>query len=108
MSDDQHLVLAEASGFEHLENPKQRAFLTAFRELCNIRQAAESAGISRRTHYRWMDVDQEYVQAFEAAKEDAADLLEAEAWRRAVDGVEKPVGWYKGEAGGKVREYSDN
>ncbi len=107
MSDDQHLVLAEGSRFEHLENPRQRAFLTAFRELGNIRRAAEAAGIARRTHYKWRDTDAEYVQAFEAAKEDAADLLEAEAWRRAVDGVEKPVGWYKGEPGGKVREYSD-
>ncbi len=35
------------------------------------------------------------------------DILEAEAFRRAVEGVEKPVGWYKGEPGGYVREYSD-
>ncbi len=41
------------------------------------------------------------------AKEEVADLLEAEAWRRAVEGVEKPVGWYKGKPGGYVREYSD-
>ena len=27
--------------------------------------------------------------------------------RRAVEGVEEPVGWYKGEAGGVVRKYSD-
>ena len=25
-----------------------------------------------------------------------------------MQGVRKPVGWYKGAAGGKVREYSDN
>ena len=41
------------------------------------------------------------------AQECAADVLEAEACRRAVEGVEKPVGWYKGEPGGYVREYSD-
>ncbi len=41
-------------------------------------------------------------------KEDAADTLEAEAYRRAVEGVEKPTGWYRGVAGGVVREYSDS
>ncbi len=38
----------------------------------------------------------------ELAKEDAADTLEAEACRRAVEGVEKPVGWYKGKPGGST------
>ncbi len=41
------------------------------------------------------------------AEECAADLLESEAFRRALHGVEKPTGWYKGKAGGTVREYSD-
>ena len=27
--------------------------------------------------------------------------------RRAVEGVEEPAGWYKGEPGGMVRRYSD-
>ncbi len=30
-----------------------------------------------------------------------------EVYRRAVKGVKKAVGWYKGVAGGYVREYSD-
>ncbi len=41
------------------------------------------------------------------AEEVAADRLEAEAWRRAVEGVERPVGWYQGKPGGYVKEYSD-
>jgi hypothetical protein len=41
------------------------------------------------------------------AKEMAADRLEEEAWRRAVDGVEEPVGFYRGEPGAYVRRYSD-
>lgn len=28
-------------------------------------------------------------------------------YRRAVEGVETPVGWYKGNPGAYVREYSD-
>jgi hypothetical protein len=41
------------------------------------------------------------------AKEEVADLLEAEAFRRAVHGWDEPVGWYKGKAGGVVTRYSD-
>ncbi len=37
----------------------------------------------------------------------AADLLESEAYKRAVHGWNEPVGWYMGQAGGMVRKYSD-
>ncbi len=37
----------------------------------------------------------------------AIDVLEDEAHRRAVEGWDEPAGWYKGEAGGVVRRYSD-
>ena len=71
-----------------------------------MRLACEAAEVGRSSHYRWLD-DPEYREAFDLAKEDAADILEAEAKRRAVEGVEEPAGWYKGEAGGVVRKYSD-
>ena len=54
-----------------------------------------------------MSEDAEYREAFVLAQEEAADRLEDEAFRRAVEGVEKPVGWYKGKPGGVIREYSD-
>ena len=44
----------------------------------------------------------------ERARIMAGDILEAEAHRRAVEGVEEPVGWYRGKPGGTVRRYSDN
>ena len=88
-------------------SPQQRAFLAAFRETGNVRLACEAAKVGRSSHYRWLEKDPEYSEAFDLTKEDAADLLEAEAVRRAVEGVEKPAGWYKGVAGGTVREYSD-
>lgn len=108
MPDDQHLVLAEESPFSHIDHPKKRAFLSAYRESCNVRLASELAEVSRSSVYRWRDEDPEFADAFELAKADAGDLLKAEAWRRAVDGVEKPVGFYTGEHGGTyVREVSD-
>ena len=88
-------------------NPHQRAFLAAFRATGNVRLACKATSVGRSSHYRWLEKDPEYREAFELAKEDAADILEAEAYRRAVEGVEEPVGWYKGVPGGMVREYSD-
>jgi len=88
-------------------NPHERAFLVAFRATGNVRLACKAASVGRSSHYRWLDKDSEYRAAFDLAKQDAADILEAEAFRRAVEGVEEPVGWYKGVPGGTVRRYSD-
>ncbi len=95
------------SPFPKIAHPYKRAFLAAFRETGNVRLAREVAKVGRSSHYRWLEKDPEYREAFDVAKEDAADVLEAEAHRRAVDGWEEPVGWYKGVAGGTVRRYSD-
>ncbi len=86
---------------------RQRAFLAAFRETGNVRLACKAANVGRSSHYRWFEKDPEYRTAFDQAKEDATDVLEAEAFRRAVEGVEEPTGWYMGEPGGTVRKYSD-
>jgi hypothetical protein len=88
-------------------SPQQRAFLAAFRKTGNVRLACGAAKVGRSSHYRWLNQSPAYREAFAVAKEEVADLLEAEAYRRAVEGVERPVGWYKGQAGGSVREYSD-
>jgi hypothetical protein len=86
---------------------KKAAFLAAYRENGNIRLACKAAQIGRSSHYRWMERYPDYVKEFEQAKADAVDVLEAEARRRAVDGWEEKVGWYKGQAGGTVRRFSD-
>lgn len=88
-------------------NGRKKAFLSAFRECGNVRRACEAAGVGRSSHYRWRDNDPAYREAYELAREDAADVLEEEAYRRAVEGYEEPVGWYRGKAGGVVRRYSD-
>ena len=71
-------------------------------------RAAAMAGIVKQTIYtrQWRE-DAEFQKALGLAKEMACVVLEDEATRRAVEGVERPVGWYKGKPGGVVREYSD-
>jgi hypothetical protein len=85
---------------------KKKAFLAAYIENGNITRAAEIAEIERQNHYNWINEDPNYVKAFEYAKEAAADRLEQEARRRAVEGVDKPI-YYKGRKIDTIKEYSD-
>ena len=86
--------------------------LAEYRELGNVSYAAKAAEISRRIHAEWLQDDAEYPAAFDAAAEQAADVLEAEARRRAVTGVEEPVFGSLGAGCGSgvvghVQKYSD-
>lgn len=89
-----------------LPSAKQAAFLAAYAECGNISAAARAAEVVRQAHYDWMATDATYPDRFQSAHENAMDLLEEEARRRAVQGTDKPV-FYKGEECGAIREYSD-
>lgn len=85
-------------------------FLMTLAEAGLVGEAAQSAGINRSTAYRWYSSDVEFAQAWDAAIEASADLLEREARRRAIDGVEEPVIYqgqmtpvYEYEADGRMR-----
>lgn len=85
----------------------EAAFLEAFAKTGIISKAAEIVGVSRMTVWRRRSSSEAFAKAFEDAQEQAADTLEAEAWRRAHDGVDEPQ-FYKGDVCGHVRKYSDN
>ena len=91
----------------------REAFLTALASGASVTKACEAAGIGRATAYLWREGDAAFAAAWTVALEGGADLLEDEARRRAVDGVEKPVVAMgkvaKNDDGSvlKVREYSD-
>lgn len=84
----------------------RKRFLQAFERYGNVTRACKFAHISRDTVYRWRAEDPAFQQAWDLAHEDAADVLEAEAWRRAVKGTKKPV-YQGGELVGNIQEYSD-
>lgn len=69
---------------------KKEAFLAAYAECGTVRHAAEAADVARSRHYVWLE-GEEYAEAFEQAKDQAAESLVAEARRRARDGVNEPV-----------------
>jgi hypothetical protein len=85
---------------------KQRAFLAAYVTTASVSKSAAAAGVDRSLHYRWLKDDGEYGKAFELAYQQAGDLLEDEAVRRAHDGIMEPV-FYKGKPAGVIRVYSD-
>lgn len=68
---------------------KKRAFVAAYARSGNVSLSAEAAGIDRGSHYRWLSEDEDYRKQIEDAADEAADRLEAEARRRAEQGVRK-------------------
>lgn len=100
-------VKPQSDRVQRQKKAKQGRFLDSFLETANVSRACRVASINRATHYDWLASDPEYAEAFREAEEHAADLLEAEARRRAVEGVEEPAGWYQGKPGGTVTKYSD-
>lgn len=94
--------------YRFVNNNTQNKFLNYYIEVGTISKAAKKAGLSRQAHYNWLkdDTNGKYRQAFEQAEKMAADLLEEEAFRRAVEG-DLQVVYYKGQEVGRRRVYSD-
>ena len=103
------------AGKAHTDKTRQRARALFLEELTRrgiVSDAAHAAGIGRATAYQWRDADAEFAAGWTAAIEAAADTMEREAFRRAVEGVEEPV---VGRVGRDqdgivtyVRKYSDS
>ena len=77
--------------FDKIRHPKKRAFLAAMGNTASVLRAADIAGIDRSSHYIWLKKNPDYAAAFEIAKMRGVDVLEAEAVRRAHEGVTKPI-----------------
>lgn len=96
-----------------IRTPKKReAFLSALALTGNVSEAAAACAIGRTAAYDWRRDDETFAADWDAALDEAADRMEREAFRRAVEGTEKPVfgslgqGRGSGEVG-RIREYSD-
>lgn len=84
-----------------------RPFLAALARTGVIRTACEVAGISRSSITNLSKADPSFEAEMRDAIEDATDTLEAEARRRAIEGIPTPV--YQGGAlVGTKQEYSDS
>ena len=61
-------------------------FLEKLRNSGNVRLSCRAAGVPRRTAYNWRDKWVTFRQDWDEALEDACDILEGEAWKRAIEG----------------------
>ena len=89
-----------------MANKNRKAFLAALKISASVTRAAQAAGVSRTRAYQWRDGSEEFAQAWDDAVDEAVDSLEQEAWRRARDGVDKPV-TFQGQITDTYLEYSD-
>ena len=60
--------------------------LSAFKNCANVTRACEIADIARATFYEWLKEDPEFKAAYEATREEAIQVLEDEAIKRATIG----------------------
>ena len=86
---------------------KDDKFFKALAEGAAVGVACAEAGYGRRTAYEYRDKFEEFADRWDEAVETAVERLEAEADRRAVEGILKPV-FHKGEVCGHIRQFSDN
>lgn len=93
-----------------IQHPQKRAFLHAYAEGSTIAKACDLAGVHRLTHYDWLKNDGPELAAYRAAFADARErrfeVLEQEARRRAVDGVESTYVGKDGQVYNEIK-YSD-
>ena len=82
------------------------AFIEALRRTGNVTLAARYAGRSRNQAYYVRRRSEDFAAQWDDALEEGTDLLDAEARRRAVTGIDKPV-YYKGKVVGSITKYSD-
>lgn len=84
----------------------QRRVIEEFRDRGHLQHSLQAAGITERTHRRWLKKYQGYANRFQRAKELFVERMEAEADKRAMEGWDEPV-YQGGELVGYKRKYSD-
>ncbi len=83
------------------------AFLSTFAQTGNLMLSCRAANIGRSAIYDYLDRDVDgFAVRYADAEQEACEALEAEAYRRGVHGIDKPI-HYKGDRVDTVREYSD-
>jgi len=82
-------------------------FLSTFAQTGNFMLSCRAANIGRAASYDYLDRDADgFAARYADAEQEACEALEAEAYRRGVQGIDKPI-HFKGQRVDTVREYSD-
>ena len=91
----------------HGFTPKKKAtFIALLADGFTVKDAAEQIGLSRRAAYNHRESDPDFAEAWREAFEESTELLDAEAFQRAM-GREEVVGVGKDGQPIVVKKYSD-
>lgn len=80
--------------YTRISGKRKQVFLELLKNTGNVTQACRALGISRKGIYQHRESDPSFALAWDEAVDEAVDLLEQEARRRAVDGVTREKGIY--------------
>lgn len=83
--------LVGLSAAQTMATHKKAAFLRAFARRGIVLDGVTAASVSKSTVKYWRDNDEWFEELYGAALEEAGDRVEAEAHRRAIDGIDVPV-----------------
>lgn len=81
-------------------------FLDALEDTGMVTEACRRAGVGRSTAYEHRQRDEDFALAWHEVEERAIERMEREAYRRAVEGVQKPL-VSAGQLVTTCTEYSD-
>jgi hypothetical protein len=87
---------------EDRDSARKQRLLLAFAEVGIVATACRFADVHPSMHYKWLQVDPVYAEAFRCAQKSAVGALEQAAWTRAVEGQERVD-----KDGNVYRQYSD-
>jgi hypothetical protein len=65
---------------------QKRRFLSALTVHGTVSHAAQAAGVSRNTAYRWRVEDRQFADAWDEATENAVDQVESTIYQQAIGG----------------------
>jgi hypothetical protein len=91
---------------ETITQEQRDTFIATLADTRNVTVAAREAGIARRAAFALRARDEDFAADWLDAEEAASDLLEHEARKRAMEGIEEPV-YYHGKKVGTVRRHSE-
>jgi hypothetical protein len=65
---------------------RKKRFIAALTVQGTVYHAAQAAGVSRQTAYRWQREDPEFADQWAEARENAVDVVESTIYKQAVGG----------------------
>ena len=65
---------------------RKKKFIAALTSHGTVYHAAQAAGISRQTAYRWQREDPEFAEQWDEAHENAVDAVESSIYQQAIGG----------------------